>query len=123
MTFREAALILKAIEIAEARREPLDLAAAASELGVEEPVLREAVLTLEARGLVLGGLEEQLPPILRNAGRQYLALRGEVPESVVNFLPQTIDDLHSRRALLHAGTILVDEFRGAILAGEARDHA
>jgi hypothetical protein len=41
----------------------------------------------------------------------------------VAFLPHIIDDLNAREALLTAGTILVDEFRAAVLSGEAVGHA
>jgi hypothetical protein len=64
-----------------------------------------------------------LTPILRDAGRQYLALEGSVDPAVLRFLPFVIDDLHARRALLDAGTIVVDEFRAALLDGRAIVHA
>jgi hypothetical protein len=70
---------------------------------------------IEDLGLALSGLEEGLHPILLNAGRQYLALAGDVEVAVLPFLPSVIDDLHARRALLYGGTVLVDEFRAALL--------
>lgn len=35
------------------------------------------------------------------------------------FLAATLENLHSRRALLHAGSVIVDRLREAILAGDA----
>lgn len=57
-------------------------------------------------------------PLLPNAGRQLLARDGRVPHWELRFLAKTIDDLWARKALLHAGTILVDEFRDQILSGD-----
>jgi hypothetical protein len=53
----------------------------------------------EAWGLLLAGFEEGLPPILRRAGQQYLALRGAVDPCVLRFLPREVDDLYARRVL------------------------
>src|SRR5919106_1538086 len=50
-------------------------------------------------------VEEGVTPIVRDAGRQYLALEGSVDPAVLGFLPFAIDHLHARRALLDAGTI------------------
>jgi hypothetical protein len=42
---------------------------------------------------------------------------------VLSFLPAVIDDLNAREALLVAGTILVDEFRAALVNGDPVDYA
>lgn len=123
MTYEELAPILQAVAVVEAAEEPIDVASLAEEFGLPEGVIRERLEVLEGWGLILVGLEEGLPPLLREAGRQYLALRGSVESSVLEFLPHVIDDVHARRALLQAGTVLVDEFRAAVLEGRAVDHA
>jgi hypothetical protein len=68
-------------------------------------------------------LEEGLHPILLNAGSQYLALAGDIDDAALSFVPRVIDDLHSRRALLRGGTVLVDEFRAALLTNAGVEHA
>lgn len=78
---------------------------------------------LEQMGLMYGGLDEGNSPMLLNAGRQYLARRGDVPQEVLRFLPRVVDDLNARDALIHAGTILVDEFRDRLLNGAGVEHA
>jgi hypothetical protein len=123
MEFSETAPILHAIAMAEASDEPLDVTSTAADLEITESVLREHVEQIEDLGLALSGLEEGLHPILLNAGRQYLALAGEVEVAVLSFLPSVIDDLHARRALLHAGTVLIDEFRAALLTRAGVDYA
>jgi hypothetical protein len=60
---------------------------------------------------------------LRRSGEQYLAFDGLVDTTVLRFLPDVIDDLHARRALLCAGTVVVDAFREAIIRGRAVEHA
>ena len=80
-------------------------------------ILRQQVEHLEGWGLMLSGVDEGLPAILRTAGLEYSSLLGAVDASVPGFLPHVIDDLHARGALLQGGTILVDEFRCAVLDG------
>jgi len=123
MEFSETAPVLHAIAMAEASDEPLDVPGTAADLEISESVLREQVEQIEELGLALSGLDEGLHPILLSAGRQYLALAGEVDVAVLSFLPSVIDDLHARRALLHAGTVLVDEFRAALLTRGGVDYA
>jgi hypothetical protein len=123
MEFSETAPILHAIAMAEASDELLDVTTTAADLEITESFLRQQVEQIEDLGLALSGLQEGLHPILLNAGRQYLALAGEVEVAVLSFLPSVIDDLHARRALLHAGTVLVDEFRAALLTRGGVDYA
>jgi hypothetical protein len=123
MEFSETAPILRAIAMAEASDESLDVPSTAAELEITESVLRQQMEQIEDLGLALSGLEEGLHPILLNAGRQYLALDGDVEVAVLSFLPSVIDDLHARQALLHAGTVLVDEFRAALLTSAGVDYA
>jgi hypothetical protein len=115
MGFSETAPILRAIAMAEASDESLDVPSTTAEFKITESVLRQQTEQIEDLGLALIGLEEGLHPILLNAGRQYLARAGEVEVAVLSFLPSVIDDLHARQALLHAGAVLVDEFRAALL--------
>jgi hypothetical protein len=60
---------------------------------------------------------------LTRAGRQFLARGGAVDHSLLAFLPQTIDDLNSRSALVRGGVSLVAQFRQALLDGRARHYA
>jgi hypothetical protein len=123
VTYEEGAPVLQALAIAQAAEEVVDVARLGEELDLPESVVRERVGALEDWGLVLAGAEEGLPPVVRRAGRQYLALRGSLDSCALGFLPQVIDDLHARRALLDAGGIVVDEFRQAILEGAGVAHA
>jgi hypothetical protein len=67
--------------------------------------------------------DEELPALMLRAGEQYLDLRGEVERDVLAFLPAVLSDLHAREALLRAGTIIVDEFRYAVVSGREIEHA
>jgi hypothetical protein len=115
--------VLEAAGMAQAAEEVLDVAEVARELGTSEPVIRMDIGQLHALGLVLDGLEEGLPPILPRAGRQFLARGGDADHDVLGFLPRAIDDLNAREALLVAGTLVVDQFRVALLRGAAVEHA
>ena len=95
--------------------------AAAVEL--EVVVVTERLDQIEALGLALTGRDEELHPMLLRAGRQYLKYAGRIDDHVLAFLARTIDDLHARDALLHAGTRLVHQFRRALLAGAGVSHA
>jgi hypothetical protein len=123
MEYEELAPVLQAVGAVEVTGETLDLARLGEQLNLRMEELRQRVEQLEGWGLMLSGLDEGLPAMLRTAGRQYLSMRGEVDQSVLRFLPHVIDDLHARRALLEGGTILVDEFRCAVLEGAAVAHA
>lgn len=117
--------LLKFAGVAQAAEELLDLKQIAQERGVSERAIRQQIEHLENAGLLFGVLEEeeQEPPILCDAGRQYLSRRGDVPRTVLRFLPREVDDLNARDALLVAGTILVDEFRYHLLRGRAIEYA
>jgi hypothetical protein len=123
VTYEELGPFLQAVGVAQAADETIDVAGLCRELELAEGALHERLRILEGWGLILAGLQEGLPPILRDAGREYLALQGSVDPAVLGFLPFVIDDLHARRALLDAGTIVVDEFRAAVLDGRAVAHA
>ena len=107
--------LLEAGGMSQAAKGPLKITELAEELGVSSSIIRNDLEELSALGLILDGLEEGLPPILRHSGRQFLAGRPTARREVLRFLPHVIDDLNARAALLHAGTILVDEFRAAFL--------
>ena len=115
--------LLQASGMAEAASEPLNVAELARELESSEEAVRADLGQLSAQGLLLDGLEDEEPPILLTAGRQFLARAGDVDRDVLGFLPHIIGDLHAREALLAAGSLLVDEFRAALLAGDAVDYA
>lgn len=114
--------ILRAAGVAEAAKEPLDVARLAAELDVSEQTVQCEIEQLEFAGLVLTGQPGEWP-ILLTAGRQFLTVEGRVPWDVLHFLPRVIDDLHAREALLHGGIVLVDEFRYQHLHGDAVEHA
>jgi hypothetical protein len=109
--------LLQAASMAEAEKQALDVQELASDIGTSEAAIAHELGELDARGLMLTGIEEGLPPMLRRAGRQYLARDGTVPLAVLSFLPHTIDDLDAREALIFAGLLLVDEFRSQLLSG------
>lgn len=111
--------LLQAVDVCQSANEPLNVPALARDVDRSEDSVEHELELLEHRRLALTGE----PPVLLNAGRQYLAREGRVPHAVLSFLPRSIDDLDARAALLTAGTILVDEFRGAILAGRGAEHA
>lgn len=115
--------LLQGAGIAEVAGEPLDIESLAGDSGESVPSVRSAIEQLDRMGLVYSGLDEGCPPMLLNAGRQYLTQRGLVTREVLYFLPSVIDDLHARDALIHAGVILVDEFRYQLLHGDAVEHA
>jgi hypothetical protein len=122
MEYDAAVPLLEAIAMAEVSGASLDLEALAAELDVSPAVVENGLEWIDEHGLAFTGLDE-LPPGLRRAGRQYLAVRGKVAHDVLRFLPRTIDDLHARAALLRGGTVLVDELRYAVLHDRAVDHA
>jgi hypothetical protein len=115
--------LLEAAGMAQATSRCFDVNELANGLGCDAATVRIDLEELSAQGLVIDGLGEGLPPILRTAGRQVLTARGEVSPDVLSFLPDVIDDLNAREALLSAGTILADEFRAALLDGDPVDHA
>jgi len=115
--------LLEVVGVTAAAGEPLDVGNLAPELKASVSSLREEIEHLEGVGLLFSGLDEGLPPMLRDAGRQFLKRGGDVPNEVLRFLPRFIDDLYGREAILHAGTMLVDEFRHQLLNGDAVDHA
>jgi hypothetical protein len=93
--------VLEAAGMAQASEELLDVAELARELDTSEPVIRMDIGQLHALGLVLDGLEEGLPPMLLNAGRQFLA-RGWRRRSRCSRLPSA-RDRRSQRARSAAG--------------------
>lgn len=114
--------ILRAAGVAEAAKEPLDVARLAAELDVSEQTVHREIEQIESAGLVLAGQRGEWP-ILLTAGRQFLTVEGDVPWDVLHFLPRAIDDLHAREALIHGGVVVVDEFRYQHLHGDAVEHA
>jgi hypothetical protein len=115
--------LLEVCGLAQAAGAPLDVIQLAGDLDVHRSTIRMELGELSSLGLILDGLEEGLPPILLNAGRQFLAGRLQVRPEILRFLPPVIDDLNAREALFHEGTILVDESRTAILNGDPVEHA
>jgi hypothetical protein len=114
--------LLEASGMAQAADTPLSVTELANELHVSSSTIRIELEELSRLGLIFDGLEEGLSPVLRNAGRQFLAGRSAVRHEVLRFLPHVIDDLYAREALLHGGTVIVDEFRAAFLDGDPVEH-
>ena len=123
MNFEEASPLLEAVGMAEAGEVALDVSQLADEMRQSIDSVRAQLEQLEAWGLLLTGPEQQQPPMLLDAGRQYLRARGAVDHDVLSFLPRTLDDLTARQAILEAGSILVDEFAHQVAHGRAIAHA
>jgi hypothetical protein len=114
--------LLQATAMSQAGNERLDLGALGAELDVPELALRQDMDQLIAAGLMFAN-EDGSDPMLLNAGRQYISRGAAVPRDELWFLPQTIDDLNARRALLLAGRTLVDEFRAEVLNDAGVEYA
>lgn len=108
-----------------AQDEPIRLEALARALNTSPASLSMVCDQIEHAGLVLfaPAEEPELPSILKRAGEQYLALKGQVDSDALFFLPYLVDDLYARQALIQAGSVLVDEFRHAIVRGDGAEHA
>jgi hypothetical protein len=91
-------------------------------LDLPKPRLYELLERLDGWGLVAGS-QGELPYLATRAGEQFLACEGRVGRDVLRFLPHVIDDFHTRRALLVAGSVVVEEFKYALLAGNSVEHA
>jgi hypothetical protein len=120
MEFVVIASVLRAVAMSAAAAEALDPLGIATELGRDPDAVAEDLRWLDAAGLIQLGDEEQgHVPLLLHAGHQYLAARGDVADDVLFYLPSVIDDLHSRAALASAASQLTDEFREAVINGQA----
>jgi hypothetical protein len=101
---------------------PVALERLATETGTTAFEMRAVCAYAQSAGLLnmsaRGG-----PWRLTRAGRQFLGRGGSVDHALLAFLPQTIDDLHARGALMRGGAALVGHFRRALLDGRARQHA
>ena len=114
MDFREAAPILEAVGMAEAKDVPLDPVQLAVDLELTVGEVSERLDWLLAYGLV----DEGDPvPVLLTAGRQYLRERGTTEPEVLRFLPEVFDDLNARRAVLAGGSLLVEDLAAGVAAG------
>jgi hypothetical protein len=120
---RKTTGLLEAASRAQEADAPVDVQQLARTLGESEFEVRLELERLGGMGLLIDGFEDEAPPLMRQSGRQCLARGGEVPTEVLRFLPSYIDDLYAREALLESGVALVDEFREALLEGEAVGHA
>lgn len=114
--------ILQAVGMAQATEEELDVAPLTAELDVSKGTVSSEIEQLERAGLMSSG-DPGKPLMLLTAGRQLLAARGDVPWAILRFLPEVIDNLHARKALIDAGIVLVDEFRYQHLQGDPVAHA
>jgi hypothetical protein len=115
--------LLEAVGMAEASGEAVDVAGLADELDASASMIESELEQLHTLGLCVTGMEDGPSPMLLRSGRQFLVRRGVVDSDVLRFLPRFIDDLDAREALLAAGTVLVDEFRSALLDGRGMEHA
>jgi hypothetical protein len=120
MEFAAIAPVLRAVAMSAAAAEALDPLGIATELGRDPDAVVEDLRWLDSAGLVhLGDEEQGHVPLLLDAGHQYLAARGHVGDDVLFYLPSVIDDLHARAALASAASQLTEEFREAVIDGEA----
>ncbi len=94
-------------------------------MGSSAPTVREHLDALDHAGLLSRGApDDDLPPRLTHAGRQYLAAKGTgIRDDALSFLPHHIDDIHARDALLTGGAEIVDEFRETLLDGAGVTYA
>ena len=99
-----------------------DLEALASELGFSTFVVEEALASIDRWRLALTDRESG-PPMLLDAGRQFLARRGHVPRETLDFLASPLDDLNAREALRRAGFILLDDLTEALEQQSLVEHA
>jgi hypothetical protein len=112
--------VLSAVAMSAAVAEALEPSGIAAELGRDPEAVAEDLRWLDAAGLFrLGGEEKGHVPVLLHAGRQYMAGGGDVADDVLFFLASVIDDLHARAALADAASQLTDEFREAVIDGQA----
>jgi hypothetical protein len=114
MEFDTVGPIIEAAQAAAAEGRPLRLDSADQELALGAALWWNLIVLDE---------NPDAPPLVTAAAQQYLDLEGDVDEDVLTFLPAAIDDLHARLALLDAGTVLVGQFRTAVLDGRAVEHA
>lgn len=122
LSFDDARPLLEAIGMSQAREETLDVPQLARDLGRPEDVLFSQIEQLESWGLALANPEVD-PPILLDAGKQYLRERGAVEADALRFLPDILDDLNARRAVLRGGSLLIDEFSREVAAGRGTEYA
>ena len=119
------ARVLLAVAATEPARQALSpeaLERLAAECGTTPFEMRAVAAYAQGAGLVCMSARGA-PWRLTRAGRQFLGRGGSVDDSVLVFLPQTIDDLNARSALMRGGAALVAEFRDALLDGRLRHHA
>jgi hypothetical protein len=120
--YRRFGAVLDALGKAESAGTRLDVAGVARELELAPDELAKCVELIEACGLAAGGGADD-PPLLRHAGREFLARRGMLAdEATLAFLPWIVDNLDVRRALLCAGAKLTGDLRDAVLDGDAVEH-
>jgi hypothetical protein len=124
-SFDRMAPALNAVGMAAAKDRPIDLGLLAKDLDESREGIEMLLEHLDHWGLVMlaPADEPELPPLLTRAGSQFLAMKGNVRDEVLSFLPGIIDDLHARDALISGGTVLVDEFRYQVVKGSTVDHA
>lgn len=120
---RNRMAVLEAAVSACAEAQPLDMTELAAELGLEEASVDRILGELDELGLCSRPLREPGPPLVCDAGRQYLERRGDVPSDALGFLARFVDDLDARAALLEGCTAVVDDFSGALLDGQGVEHA
>lgn len=117
--------ILRAAREAEATYRPLDPDELSADWDIAESAVTERIDLLSEWGLLSPG-DERTPAQLRYSGQQYLEDGHSILDhdaDVLWFMPTVVDDLIARRALLEAGTTLLDGFRAAILSGHGAERA
>ena len=94
----------------------------ASEIGTSAFEMQAVCAYGQSAGLLRMSVRDA-PWRLTRAGRQFLHRSGQVEHALLAFLPQTVDDLHARSALMRGGASFVAQFRGALLDGRAPHYA
>lgn len=115
--------LLRGIRLIELAGERIDEDELAQSLSSTPFVIDKEIALLERWGLLYGNRLEKEPPFILRAGHQYIERDGEVEEDLLQFLPIAIDDLNTRKALLEAGTALIDQFVEAAATDDMIEYA
>jgi hypothetical protein len=113
-SFDRMAPALNAVGMAAAKDRPIDLGLLAKDLDESREGIEMLLEHLDHWGLVMlaPADEPELPPLLTRAGSQFLAMKGNVRDEVLSFLPGIIDDLHA--TVDHAASLVPGAFEGAV---------
>jgi hypothetical protein len=106
-------------------KQPVVVADYALSIALDEDAALRLLVEADGSGLCNSGLEhcDSSEILVSAAGLQFLEQGGQFESEVLSFLPDTIDNLFSREALIAAGSIMIDDFRAELLDGRGIQHA